>query len=179
MGLLRSHDRTCPRPFAKATHKISLSPTLLERSTTTTAATTATRTTLSPPSRRQSTNRQDAGMLPSHLCDRDSLSSGVQASNPISNLYPTHIPLRQTESQILPNEAKARSSTEAKPTYPAMDSFEDGKHYQVTKTYLTSASCVGLCMRRGKGFGAWWADFGWSYRYNAKRRHWRKTRIGI
>jgi hypothetical protein len=54
-----------------------------------------------------------------------------------------------------------------------MDSIEDREHYQVRDVHTLSRGCDDKRNRV-------WADVSLVvYRYNAKRRHWRKTRIGI
>ena len=86
-------------------------------------------------------------------------------------------------AQNVHDKEEAREEDEAEQAYPSLDPHEDRQHHQVLFTSLTSKlSCC---------FSNWFYDqlslthkiiffFEWiACRYNAKRRHWRRTKLGF
>lgn len=89
-----------------------------------------------------------------------------------------------TVPQILPHEAEARKGPEAKSPHPSVDPTTYWQYHTVSP-YLPEPynqsfdhddeglrSHVAIPEQKS-------ADVDSIHRYNAKRRHWRKTRIGI
>ena len=80
--------------------------------------------------------------------------------------------------QILPHQAQARQEAEAKPSHPPVDSLEDWQHHSVRMARV----CVCVVVAN-----LWFphdllvccAFPCPSYRYNAKRRHWRRTKLNL
>jgi hypothetical protein len=93
---------------------------------------------------------------------------------------------QQTEPQEFPDQGQAGQGQEAEPSHPSVDSPEDRQHHPVRCT--SHAHCpIRRCddwhladealAQSDDGDRGRFANI--PYSYNAKRRHWRKTRLGI
>lgn len=80
------------------------------------------------------------------------------------------------EPKVFPYEGQACQSAKAKQTHPTMDSIENGQHHPVIiLPPVTVIRNLRLSLEQQRKS----TETNMRYRYNAKRRHWRKTRIGI
>ncbi|KAF5725185.1 hypothetical protein FMUND_80 [Fusarium mundagurra] len=87
--------------------------------------------------------------------ESQSLEGGLCSHDTGSLIIPFH-----TEPQVFPNQAEACQGPEAEPPCASMDSPPNWQHHPSAREQSNP-----------------WLTFLNSY--NAKRRHWRKTRIGI
>jgi hypothetical protein len=85
------------------------------------------------------------------------------------------------EPKVLPHQAEACPRAKAEPSHSPVDSPEDQQHHQVRLPVLFSLGPSNdIHMLRNEGRARRSATVAnRNLRYNAKRRHWRKTRLGI
>jgi len=74
-------------------------------------------------------------------------------------------------AQDFQNQEEVGEEDEAEQAHPLLDPHENRQHHQVRLPYLSHIN-GSLCAFQAKGSA-------FAFRYNAKRRHWRRTKLGF